>query len=1078
MQTVAATPSEGPSHRKPPAREHQEVEAERESREHAECPNGSVVSERGEASASSGDSDSGKRTLGLEGEGVSVGKREDLVVVSAVSCREQQQEEVDSELSVIREVLHAHTVSKTKAHNKIHSGNTQEGTMGQTQGLLPESEEKKKARGDLPEEREAEGNSGQEAFLPSGNTQQLDGQTNDKQRSHFYINVDFNASKKGKEIQETGNGNRISTDCMNEGINKDSDILSFRPNMAPGPVHNVRLEPSPVVENTLDAATGDQITAPPEPTSDCSEEVISDSRQKPPPCDEVTEAPGKPDRLVPEVAFTTEEIGGEIQVDQTLLPETEQSSSESDVRPILSPEISDDTSQISVHYRGEEPSQSDIRDAHITVITDQTQDPERSQSPSLVLDQISVPPGSTVTDSNPEEAGNGTESKIEREPLAFQTPPESPCEFFSVDGFQNSYMLFNTNDSIDTTHSTSLEPGPLADSKKSPVTMLCGSFSKMTLRGSAPDPQIDSTTSESIQRSAPEGELKTCKPPAEVEETNEEKFQLEPKLVEKCEGSESSQIVNNMPREPSCDFVSKENLNETAAEGSETPNDQAPKAMDVKGAWMKITTQLGENLEVSSHKTLLLSTSVSKDIIDGHSEVLNVKDGGDKFFEGLKIFKEPQPELMASSESIADTFLGLHLEVTNTEEKVIEQLKVMTFEESISGTTLDLQQEIITPSEETIVETSLGSLPEVKIIEDQQPKVMISDESSGGTSLGHDYEVTPSVETTGEAPSDPHYEVHIPDESVQILNLEKSVNDPHDLQHKVTPFEESIRGTLYLHHDLITPSEKTVRETFSGPLSEDNSSKENVLPQVIEVMTSEETVSGTSPGPNHNLNISCEEVVTITSLEVKSSEKNGVDQQSEATICEKSKNTTSQDPELEKSIQGSHPEVTIGETALDQEPEVTAFEESISETPNHTQLEETSCGGNLTTSLEPPPEVTSSEMDARLPDAPAQCEIGVLESSVSSHDLDLALENVFTPGSLRISDQQMDLDGGTGLYMDSSSGVEVDSGLIQDLPSSDNVSVCTSGSLKEEKSHTEEEYCEEPKEEPVAGEKLFNVGLV
>lgn len=1055
MQTVAATPSESPSHRKPPACEHQEVEAERESREHTEYPNGSVLSERGEAPASSGDSDSGKRTLGLEGEGVSVGKREELAVVSAVSCREQQQEEVDSELSVIREVLHTHTVSKTKAHNKIHSGNTQEGTMGQTQGLLPENEEKKKARGDLPEEREAEGNSGQEAFLPSGNTQQLDGQTNDKQSSPFYINVDFNASKKekGKEIQEPGNGNRISTDCMNERINKDSDILSFRPNMAPGPVHNVRLEPSPVVENTLDVATGDQIAAPPEPTSDCSEEVISDSRQKPPPCDEVTEAPGKPDRLVPE------QIGGEIQVDQTLLPETEQSSSESDVQPILSPEVSDDTSQI-VHYRGEEPSHSDIKDAHITVIMDRTRDPERSQSPSLVLDQISVPPESTVTDSTPEEAGNGTESKIEREALAFQTPPESPCEFFSVDGFQNSYVLFNTNDSIDATLSTSLEPGSLADSKTSPVTMLCGSFSKMTLRGSAPGPQIDSTTSESIQRSAPEGELKTCKPPAEVEETKEENLKLEPKLVEKCEGSESSQIVNNMPREPSCDSISKENLNETAAVGSETPNDQAPKAMDVKGAWMKITTQLGENPEVSSHKTLPLFTSVSKDIIDGHSEVLNVKDGVDKIFEGLKIFKEPQPELMASSESIADTSLGLHLEVTNTEEKVLEQLKVMTFEESISGTTLDLQQELITPSEETIVETSLGSLPEVKIIEDQQPKVMISDESSGGTSLGPNYEVTSSVETTGEASSDPHYEVYISEESVQIQKIEKSVNDPHDLQHKVTPLEGHDH-----HHDLITPSEKTVRETFSGQLSEDNSSKENVLLQVIEVMTSEEIVSGTSSGPNHNLNISCEEVVKIMSLEVKSSEKNGVDQQSEAMICEKSKNTTSQDPELEKSIQG--------ETALEQEPEVTAFEESISETPTHTQLEETSCGGNLATSLEPPPVVTSSEMDARLPDAPAQCEIGVLESSVSIHDLDLALENVFTPGSLRISDQQMDLDGGTGLYMNSSSGLEVDSGLIRDLPSLDNVSVCTSGSLKEEKSHTEEEYSEEPKEEPVAGEKLM-----
>ncbi|MCI4380420.1 hypothetical protein PGIGA_G00239570 [Pangasianodon gigas] len=1133
LQTVAVTPSEDPSLQKPPAHELQEVVTEKESSEHAECMNGSAQSEGSAVPASSGSSDSGKRTLGLEGEGACAGKREDCAAVSTVSCGEQQQqqEEVDSEPRVIREAPHTqrgHTVSETKTHNKIQSGNTQEGTMGQTQGLLPEKEEKNKARGDLPEEREGERNSGQETSLPGGSKQPLDGQTNNEKRSRFYVNLDVNASEKGKEIQETGTSNeRIyeSTGCTkrDQDISEDLDSLSFRPNMAPGPVHNVRLEPSPVVKQSPDAAAGDEIDAPPETASECSEQASSDSIKEPPPCDDVTDAPGQPDRLELDVSLTTEESGGEISVDETLHPETEESSSpesKSDVQPIISPEISEEISQIltkspcgdeEVSREHSEP-RSDATDAQIMDIMDQNLDPV---SPALFLDQISaVPPGLMVFDSNPEETGSGLESKLERDPLTFQTPPESPCEFFSVDGF------IRTSDSIEATCAASLELGHPAgsgetmqegekvetellemrdSSKTSPLTILCGSFSKLTIRGSPLDPQLDGTTSETIKRistSALAGDSETSNThPSETEKTEmqenkEEDMKLEPNFIEKCERSETLQIVSNMTAAPPHDAVSQENLRGTAmigyAVGSETPNDQPPESKDVQEEWMKMPTELGENPEISSLscKTLSLSTSFSKSITDPHSEVVTFEEGNNQTSE------DTQPELTTSTETIVKTSLDPHLEVSNFVETMLEQCEVMTFEESISETSLDLCHDLITSSEETIVGTSLDPLPEVKISEEsfqgEQLNVMISEESISGTSLGCNHDFTSSVEIIGEASLGPLLEVNRPEESIEVQQLEKSRNDLFDPKHEVTTFEESIGGTLDFPHELITPSEVTVRETSFGPLPEVNSSEENVVHQQLEVMTSEESIRGTSLGPNHDLTMTFEETIGIMSLgpcsEVNSFEENILDQQPEATACEKSKNAASQDPKVEvtiseKSIRGPHHEVTIGETSLDQQPEITAFEENIRETPYHTQLEETTCEENLGKSLEPSPEVMSSQMDTCLPEAPVQNETGILYTPVSGNDSGLALENVSTSGSLRMSDQSMDLssvmdlDSGTGVDIDASSPVEVESGLIQDLSPLDNVGVWSKGgTLDEEKSQTEQECGEEPKDEQVAGD--------
>lgn len=1157
------TPPEDPSLQKVPAGEHQEIDFEKENCKQTKSPNGSTRSEGGEVPVSGGDSDSGKQTLGLEGEGVCVGKREDCVAVSSVSCGEQQQEEVDSEPRVIREALltqASHTISEKKTHNKIQPGNTKKGTMGQAQGLLPEKEERNQARGDLPEEREGECNFGQETSLPSGNAQPHDGQTNIERRSRFYLNLDANASEKGKEIWEAGSNNeRIDESTgyteQDQDISEGLDSLSFRPNMAPGPVHNVRLEPSPVDEHTPDVASGDQTDAPPETTSSYSKRVSSDSMKDPPSCDDLTDAPRQPDRSVPEVSLTTEESGGKVRVDQTLIPEAGGSSSpglKSDVQPVICPEISEETSQIvnKFHNLDEEPSQehseqqSDARDAQIM-------EPIEIMSPSLILDHI-LSDSTAVSDSTSEETGSGPVSKLDRDSLAFQTPPESPCEYFSVDGF------IKTNDYVDAACSASLElPTHLRktmeegkkvetellqmceSSKKSPVTILCGSFSKLTIRGSPHDPQIDHTTlqtTETIATNAPASGLQTFKTPSEMEETKEEIIALESKLVEMCERSEALQMESKMTAEPPCDSVCKEKLGGTVMNtdivDSITPNDQPPDSKDVQVEWMKMPSQLNENPEISP--TLSLATSVSKNSTETHSEVITFAEGSNKPFEVL------QTELTTSTETSVESSLDSHLDVSNSEENVGEQIDVMTFEESIRITSLGLHLDLLKSPEEPTVETFLDPLHEVKILEestreqenqvmvsedcvrgtslghiqnltsygetigegalspfpevnifrrsipDQQLQVMISEESIRGPSLGHDF--TSSMETIGVASLGPPPEVISPENNFQVQHHKKTRNDAQDLKFDVTTFKDSINDTHELNLDLMTPSEDTIGETSLSLLPEANCSEKKVMHQQHEVMTSEESIRGAFHGLSHHLNLSSDETNEITSLgrcpEAESFEDNLLHQQPEATTCEKSKDATSHSPELEalpsvKNIKGSHPEVIIEETAPEQQSEITGFGKTIGETPNHTQLEEKAC---VEMFLEPPPEVMSSEMDTHLPGAPVQNESVTLDSPVSCSDACLVLDNVSTSGSLRVFEQPVDLssfsdlDGGAGLDVDSSSSVEVDNALIQDMTSLD--VICTSGCLNEERRQMEEECREEPTEEQETGEKGLNIILL
>ncbi|KAF5888235.1 A-kinase anchor protein 13-like, partial [Clarias magur] len=517
-----------------------------------------------------------------------------------------------------------------------------------------------------------------------------------------------------------------------------------------------------------------------------------------------------------------------------------------------------------------------------------------------------------------------------------------------------------------------------------------------------------------------------------MQETKEEVMKLESKLFENCEGSEPSQIV------------SEENLGETALTardlGSETPNDE-----DVQEVCMMMPTKLGETAEISlpACSTPSQSLSVSENITDPHSEVTT-------FEESDTTSEDPKSELNTSTETVVETSPGSHLEVSHFEENILQ--------ESVSGTSLELHPDLVTSSEETMVETFLELLPEVKIheenIRDRQAEAMILNESVSGTSLALSHDSSSFVETAGEASLPPLPEVNSLEESIQ--QTEKRINDS---RHEGMTSEESIRGTLDFHQDLI------IRDESSDPLPEVSSSEENVQNQPLEAL--EESVRETSLDIIHDLPMPFVETIRITSLGpcsegTVSSEENVLDQHLEVTMSERNEDGTSQDhkPEVltsETSIQDLQHE----ETTLDHQPVDTTLEESIRETPDHNQFEETTCEESLGIRLETPPE------DTRLPEALVCTETGILDAHVSVTDSGLALENI----SASVSDQPTDLssvmdqDSGTGLEMDASSPVDTDSDLIQDLSSA---GVCESGSLDEEHSHTEEEHGAEPKEEHVA----------
>ncbi|XP_047658483.1 A-kinase anchor protein 13-like [Tachysurus fulvidraco] len=1191
-RSVAATNSEGSSLRKPPVCEHQEVRSDEGIRERARGLNGGVRSEQGETPpASGGASGSGNGTVGLEGDGVCVGKQENFAAVNtSVSCGEpQQQEEVDSRLRVIREVPRTHrsdAAPETKTHNKIQSGNTQEGTMGQTQGRLPE-EEKNKVRWDLPEEREGERNS-QEACEPSGNPRPLHGQTHGETSSRFYLNLDVNASENMKEsqIQEAGNG----SDRTHESTGEDLGSINFSPDMTPGPVHNVPLEPSPGVEQLLGTAAGDQTDATSETASDYSEQISSDSVKDPLSCPDVPVAPGQADRQADtpaqDVPLTHEESCGETCVGQTSLSETEVRSSpgsENNIQPIVPPELS---SQICTksHFGGEEPCQehcdlqSDAGDAEITDTMDR--DPEHLP---LFWDQSStVPSGSVVSDSNPEESESVL--KLEKEPLSFQTPPESPCEFFSVEGFSSVYATCPAGSPEIMEEGLQVETELLEmceSSKKSPVSILCGSFSKLTIRVSPLDPHIENTTSgttEKIATSAHDGDVETSDTlSSEMEESKVEVIKLEQENVEMSERSETSQLVSNMSAASFCDSASEENLGGTEAV---TPNDQPPESEDVQEEWMKVSSQLGENPELLSLpcETSPVSTLVSENITDPDSKVRNFEESNNKTSKdtqteimtstettshvetspdhNLKVINfeenilEQPPEIKTFEESIRETSLDLHhdistssendqppesedvqeewmkvptqlgenpemvslpcetspvstlvsenitdpdskvmnfeesnnktsedtqteikttvetspdhnLKVINFEENILEQPEIRTFEESIRETSLDLHHDISTSSEETIEVTSPGPLSEVKIseesVQDQQPNVIMFKESIRRTSLASNHDFTSSVEMTGEVFLGPLLEVTSSKENQQ---LEKSRNYPHHPKHEVTTVEESIRGSLEFTHDFFTPSEETIKEMSFEALHEVKSSELVVLHQQHELLTSEETIGETSLRSNQDLTVTLEET-----LDLCSEVENVLERQPQAT-CDKSQNGTSEDPEghdkplkvttSENSIQSPLHEVSPGTMALDQRPEITALEESIRGTLYHTQLEETTSEENLRRS---PPVVLSSKTDGCLPEAP-----GLQAPSLAScSDSDFASENFSTSTSLKLPFQPVDLDGVSSLDIDGGFAVEADSASTRD-----NVCVNESVTLGEEKSHTEEERGEKPKEEQVA----------
>ncbi|XP_072520347.1 A-kinase anchor protein 13 isoform X2 [Salminus brasiliensis] len=392
-QKATRTSCPGPSLQNLPAREHQDAQAEAE-RENRELLNGTgdyVQSEELDEGAPDGSA----------GEGVRVEDEEECLDLSGTSCGESQQEEADREVCVITAEQKEHFSNKT--HNKPQSGNPEEAAMGQSQGLLPsetkhsseKSEESR--RRDLPKEKEGAPSSGQETAELSKLQQDVSeegGQKNGEKQAggcceateaisqhlgenrglidqetpsldtggvsfsevlgesgrnsgkvkiegswevnslHFDAGLglisEVNDTKAGEETvggsetgdepagsskKDTGNHSakiEAGQDKGFSGFEGDSALesISLRPNMAPGPVHNVRRESSPLsdchtpeetvveaAENVADPGEqhqqADQMTVSPAGSaSECEEQVRSscgDPADKAAPSDDVME---------------------------------------------------------------------------------------------------------------------------------------------------------------------------------------------------------------------------------------------------------------------------------------------------------------------------------------------------------------------------------------------------------------------------------------------------------------------------------------------------------------------------------------------------------------------------------------------------------------------------------------------------------------------------------------------------------------------------------------------------------------------------------------------------------------------
>ncbi|XP_036420809.1 A-kinase anchor protein 13 isoform X4 [Colossoma macropomum] len=163
-QKAAITSCPGPSLQNPA--EHREAEAERGNGELLNGTRDYIQSEELEEVEPDGSAraDSGK----VAGEGVCAEGREESAAVSGASCGERQQEEADREVGVITAEQKEHFSNKT--YNKAESGNPEEAAMGQSQGLLPsetQRSEESDRRRDLPKEKEGEASSGQETAISS-----------------------------------------------------------------------------------------------------------------------------------------------------------------------------------------------------------------------------------------------------------------------------------------------------------------------------------------------------------------------------------------------------------------------------------------------------------------------------------------------------------------------------------------------------------------------------------------------------------------------------------------------------------------------------------------------------------------------------------------------------------------------------------------------------------------------------------------------------------------------------------------------------------------------------------------------
>ncbi|XP_062856319.1 A-kinase anchor protein 13 isoform X2 [Trichomycterus rosablanca] len=1070
---AVATPAKGLSVTKAQTSQQQEVTTHREKRtldptlsdslrsgsEPHPCPNGTDRS-------ASGDQGAGDR----DGPGGSDGTREDCVSVSGASCAEQQQEEVDKEPSIIRAERAA---AGDEERNKIQSGNTPEGSMGQTQSHpegTPEkggtSEESREERGGTRPSR-LEISPSVDVRPPAG-----DGKPpGSEQDSSPALNLDVEACRASEERssgrEETGNHSERSEnttpggDISNEETSASDPALAL--NMAPGPVHHVHLEPSALDQQS-------HMDVPGEKPSNHQEGAMKSS-----------ETPDKIADSVPDVPLVEErpEETGELtspSEDQTPAPQSVKSTDGSSAEPRADFQPAG----------GQEPPSRDLPQSHRGDNQDdeaflgriESSRTELLKDTRMVDEQTGpiVSPKLDESGSSPDEAGSGSSG-----PQSTESPEENlPVESKPLEESEISEMATLLSQMRLNSPSASITSDAGGSGGK--ICTMAFEFSEAPSAGDAPKlPDAKNTEEKGLEVEPGPEMTPLSKDPDEIEEKN---------VASELEKDQTSLEASKPPLESSVESVPEENISgaslkvnwsrstveENVEETSDDPHPERPTSEEnVSGT--SATNSQEESVEEASRdqrpKIIVTRETVTKTFLHPSSENPVHQEN----VQGTSPNK--RPEVNEDTEPTGDT--------ATVEEKPLEDLTSM---ENLTGTSCDPKPEV-SSSEEAVGETSLDKQPDVN--EDMEP-------TGDTTTVEEKPEGTPcelALEGLTGTSCDPKLEVSTSEKAIGETSLDK---------------QPDVNKAMEPTGDTTTVEEKPLEDLTSM----ENLTGTSCDPK-LEVSTSEKAIGETSLDKQPDVNKAMEPTGDTTTVEEKP----------EGTPCElalEGLTGTSCDPKLEVSTS----EKAIGETSLDKQPKVSEDMEptedtaTIKEKPEGTACElalkgltGTSCNPKLEvssseeaageTSLDPQPDSSTSE---EIAPRDLQLDVPDVAETSQEHDVeDASSERTFaeappdfqtdhtdsnedlqtdldTPVSVlnissdvsSISTQPvdvsspLDLESGTTLDVDAGSSVEVDSGLVQDLPPAEAGGPEACGTLDEEEKLTEQEREEKPDEEPIKDE--------